>query len=40
MVFPKSAIEPLNADSAEAMAFIVSGGVTGLSSNAVGTAER
>lgn len=30
MVFPSNAIEPLDADSAEAMAFIVSGGVTGL----------
>jgi uncharacterized membrane protein len=33
-VFPGSAIEPLDADSAEAMAFIVSGGVTGLSTAA------
>ncbi len=30
MLFPKSAIVPLDADSAEAMAFIVSGGVTGI----------
>jgi uncharacterized membrane protein len=30
MVFPTTAVMPLDADSADAMAFIVSGGVTGL----------
>jgi uncharacterized membrane protein len=30
MVFPASAVSPIDIDSAEAMAFIVSGGVTGL----------
>jgi len=30
LIFPTSAVEPLDADSADVMAFIVSGGVTAL----------
>ena len=40
LIFPRSAVQPLDADSADVMAFIVSGGVTALPSTREVAAAR